>query len=146
MTRPQPGTRADYTAFETIQTRWNDNDQYGHIYNVTYYELFDSAMNNWMMPRGMLDHTTGEPLVYTVENGCNYFSQISYPEPAEIGMRLSHIGTSSARVDMGLFRPGHDSESARAYFVMVCVDADTRRPVPFPDKQRRALSELAPPA
>ena len=30
-------------------TRWADNDVYGHLNNVVYYEFFDSAVNGWLM-------------------------------------------------------------------------------------------------
>ncbi len=38
-------TRADYVAWRTATTRWRDDDAYGQLNNVTYYELFDTAVN-----------------------------------------------------------------------------------------------------
>ena len=38
-------TRDQYSYFLPIQTRWMDNDAYGHINNVTYYSYFDSVAN-----------------------------------------------------------------------------------------------------
>ena len=142
MTRPTPRHRADYAAFETIQTRWNDNDQYGHIYNATYYELFDSAVNAWMMARGMLHPDGAEPYGVVVENGCAYFRQVAYPDPLTIGLRLGKMGNSSMVLELGLFRADEDEESAQARFVMVCVDQQSRRPVPFPERQRDVMAEL----
>ena len=37
--------REHYTFFLPIQTRWADNDLYGHVNNVTYYSYFDTASN-----------------------------------------------------------------------------------------------------
>ena len=31
MARQEPHTRADYPVFQTISTRWMDNDVYGHV-------------------------------------------------------------------------------------------------------------------
>ncbi|WP_299841399.1 thioesterase family protein [uncultured Paracoccus sp.] len=140
--RPVPRQRRDYAAFEAIQTRWNDNDQYGHVYNVAYLELFDSAMNNWMLPRGMLRPDGDEPLAVVVENGCAYFRQIAYPDPVTIGLRLAQMGNSSLVLELGLFRTDEDEESAQARFVLVCVDPESRRPVPFPEHQRQVLASL----
>ena len=36
-------------------TRWNDNDQYGHLNNTVYYEAMDTAVNTWMIRAGGLD-------------------------------------------------------------------------------------------
>ena len=144
MSRPTPRQRSDYPAFEVIQTRWNDNDQYGHIYNATYFELFDSAMNNWMMPRGMLQPGGPDPIAVVVENGCAFFRQVAYLDALSIGLRLAHLGNSSLVLEMGMFRDGEDEESAQARFVLVCVAHDSRRPVPFPDRQGQALADLHP--
>lgn len=142
MTRPQPRHRSDYSVFETVQTRWNDNDQYGHIYNATYLELFDCAMNTWMMARGMLHPGGDEPYGVVVENGCAYFRQIAYPDPVTIGMRLGQMGNSSMVLELGLFRAEEDEECAQARFVIVCVDQQTRRPLPYPARQRQVLAAL----
>lgn len=143
MPRPKPRQRSDYAAFEMVQIRWNDNDQYGHVYNATYFELFDCAMNNWMMPRGMLQPGGPDPIAVVVENGCAFFRQVAYPDRLTIGLRLTHLGSSSLVLELGMFREGEDEESAQARFVLVCVAHDSRRPVPFPDGQRRALAELS---
>jgi acyl-CoA thioester hydrolase len=33
-------TRASYFDFNRLDTRWNDNDVYGHVNNVVYYSFF----------------------------------------------------------------------------------------------------------
>ena len=43
-TRPRPKGREAYRHFTAFATRWRDNDQYGHMNNAVYYELFDSAV------------------------------------------------------------------------------------------------------
>jgi acyl-CoA thioester hydrolase len=37
--------RSDFKVLRPMQTRWMDNDQYGHVNNVAYYAYFDSAVN-----------------------------------------------------------------------------------------------------
>ena len=51
MTEPRQ-TRADYVYFETMTTRWMDNDAYRHINNVVYYSFFDTIANNYLMKAG----------------------------------------------------------------------------------------------
>ena len=145
--REPPRNRRAYAEFQHLQTRWNDNDQFGHIYNATYYELFDEAMNMSLIKRGFLDGSSGGPIQVVVENGCTYFTELSYPDQLEIGVRIEKMGTSSFRLSMGMFRAGQDTESARSHFTMVTVDSATRRPMETPKEQRDALATLiVPPA
>ena len=47
--RQNPTNRSNYNHFSKMSTRWNDNDIYGHLNNVIYYELFDTAVNKWLI-------------------------------------------------------------------------------------------------
>lgn len=46
MSRPPAPTRADFGWWDSINTRWNDNDIFGHMNNAVYFELMDTAVNN----------------------------------------------------------------------------------------------------
>jgi acyl-CoA thioester hydrolase len=43
-----------------------DNDAYGHINNVAYYSFFDTAVNAWLIERGVLDIGRSEVIGYVV--------------------------------------------------------------------------------
>ena len=45
-------------ALETLQTRWADNDVYGHVNNVEYYAFFDTVINRWLIARAGSTSTT----------------------------------------------------------------------------------------
>ena len=38
-----------YPWFLPVQTRWMDNDQYGHVNNAVYHSIFDSVINGYLM-------------------------------------------------------------------------------------------------
>ena len=57
--RAPAATRADFADFYPLQTRWNDNDTYGHMNNVVHYALFDTAVNGWLIERGLLAPPSG---------------------------------------------------------------------------------------
>ena len=80
MTRPPPGSRADYRAFVPITTRWMDNDVYGHVNNVVYYAWFDTAVNRHLIEAGVLDIAASEVVGVVAETGCRYHAPISYPD------------------------------------------------------------------
>ena len=48
-------TRERYKHFQAIPTRWIDNDLYGHVNNVRYYEYFDTVINKYLIDAGGLD-------------------------------------------------------------------------------------------
>lgn len=142
MSREPFDTRTRYPLFRPIQTRWSDNDAYGHVNNVVYYAWFDTSINGWLIEQGVLDITQGPVIGLVVETGCRYARSISYPEPVEAGIRVAHIGRSSVRYEVGLFTQGHDEAAAAGFFIHVYVDRQTMRPVPLPDPLRACLETI----
>ncbi len=137
--RQGPGRRADYRAFTEITTRWSDNDLYGHMNNVVHYALFDTAVNRWLIDNGVLDIHGGAQIGLVVETGCRYHGEIAYPDVVTAGLRVSRIGTSSVRYELGLFRNDSDEAAAEGFFVHVYVDRETRKPSPLNAPLRAAL-------
>ena len=135
--------RAAYRYFRTIQTRWMDNDAYGHVNNVTYYSYFDTIVNEHLIREGGLDIAQGPAVGYVVETGCTFRKPLTFPESVDAGMRVARLGTSSVTYEIGLFRHGDDEPAATGRFVHVWVDRVTQRPVPIPPAIRGALVPLA---
>ncbi|MDO9610330.1 MAG: thioesterase family protein, partial [Serpentinimonas sp.] len=128
--RPSPLARTEFRHFVPIQTRWMDNDVYGHVNNVVYYSWFDTAVNGYLIERGVLDIHAGAVIGLVIETQCNYFAPLAFPEPVEAGLRVAHLGRSSVRYQVGLFARGAAQCAAAGHFVHVYVDRATRRPVP----------------
>lgn len=145
MPRAKPLPRDAFAAFNSHQTRWNDNDQFGHLYNVAYFELFDNAMNNWLIKRGMLAQNGPDPIPVVAEASCSYLREVSYPDIVEIGMRVTRMGNSSFALTLGMFRAGEDLAAAQASFTMVFVAPDTHKPRPAPPHYRAELAKLVMP-
>jgi acyl-CoA thioester hydrolase len=119
-----------------------DNDVYRHINNVHYYSFFDTAVNGYMMQRGVLDLADCPVIGLVVETGCQYFAPIAFPDTVHCGLRVAHLGTSSVRFEIGIFRNDDARAAAQGYFVHVTCDRTTHRPVPMPAGMRAALEEL----
>jgi acyl-CoA thioester hydrolase len=141
--RSKPTSRADYRAFRSIPTRWMDNDIYGHMNNVVHYSLFDTAVNGWLVERGVLDFQGGEQIGLVVETGCRYFAEMAFPDLVTAGIRVARLGTSSVRYEIGLFRNDEQTASAEGFFVHVYVDRQSRRPAPLGSALRTALEGIA---
>jgi acyl-CoA thioester hydrolase len=140
--RPEPGKRSDYVEFMPIQTRWMDNDVYGHVNNVVYYSYFDTVVNLYLINPGGLDFHNAPVVGIRAETMCRYYRSIAYPEAIDAGIRVGRLGTSSVRYEVGLF--GVDDQQARAegHLVHVFVDRATNAPVPIPADIREALERL----
>ena len=134
--------RDAFRVWRTHSTRWADNDAYGHINNVVYYEWFDSAVNGWLVDQGLLDIAHGDPIALVVETRCTYSEPITFPEEVEVGLAAEHIGTSSMRYRIGIFAADAEEAAAEGHFVHVLVDRSSRRPVPLPDRWRSALEAI----
>jgi acyl-CoA thioester hydrolase len=134
--------RSRYRRFLLIPTRWMDNDAYGHINNVIYYSYFDTAVNEHLIRAGGLDIEKSKTIGVVVETACRFHKALSFPDAIEAGLRVSKLGNSSVKYEIGLFREGDDEPSASGHFVHVWVDRATRRPVTVPKKVRAALELL----
>ena len=89
--------RANYRHFLAIPTRWIDNDVYGHVNNVRYYEYFDTVVNRYYIDAGGLDIHAALVIGLVVETTCRYHQPLAYPETIDAGLRVGRLGTSSVR-------------------------------------------------
>ena len=119
-----------------------DNDVYRHVNNVVYYSFFDTAVNEYMLRKGVLDLDSSPVVSLVVETGCQYFGPIAFPDVVHCGLRVAHLGTSSVRYEIGIFRNDELQAAAQGYFVHVTVDRHTHRPLAMPGNLRRALEAL----
>ena len=141
--RPQPESRSAFKVFRRIDTRWMDNDVYGHVNNVVYYSWFDTAVNAHLIEQGALDIHHGETIGLVIETQCNYFAPLAFPQTIDAGIRVAKMGSSSVRYEIALFAQGEDLCAARGHFVHVYVDKENRRPVKaLPLKLKTVLETL----
>lgn len=143
LVRPQPESRSTFKVFRRLDTRWMDNDVYGHVNNVIYYSWFDTAVNAHLIEQGALDIHHGQTIGLVVETHCNYFAPLAFPQLIEAGIRVAKMGSSSVRYEIGLFAQGEDFCAARGHFVHVYVDQQSRRPVTaLPLNLKQVLEKL----
>lgn len=137
-----PTTRSLYRHFSTIQTRWMDNDMYGHVNNATYYSFFDTAVALFL---SSCDEQAGAntPLVrLVVSSQCQYFAPVSFPNAVTVGIATAALGRSSVRYALAVFEGESHSAAAQGEFVHVYVDPETRRPSEIPERLRMRLAAL----
>ncbi len=141
---PAPGnlTSADFPVLWPVETRWGDNDMFGHLNNAVYYQLFDTAINAWINTSAGIDPLTVPSLGIVAESGCRYFSELHFPDGLTVGLAVTRLGRSSVTYRLGVFRSagGPQPITALGHWVHVYVDRTSRKPVPIPDAIRSLLS------
>ena len=143
MKENKPRQRAEYQYFDQVETRWNDNDIYGHMNNVVYYEMFDSVINRYLITEGCLDISDGPTAGIIPETRCRYHKPLRFPDKLDVGLRVTRLGKSSVVYDSAIFRIQDNDAAAECYFVHVFVDRKQQdRPVPIPDSVRIALAKI----
>ena len=137
-----PEGRERYRHFVEITTRLMDNDLYNHVNNATYYSYIDTAVTSYLARAVSRDLANDAVAYLVVENGCAYFRPVAFPDAVQCGVRVSHIGTSSMRFEVGIFRNDEPLEAAHGFFIQVCCDRLTQRPMRMPDPVRAALQAI----
>lgn len=69
------------------------------------------------------------PIGLVVASYCNFYAPLSFPEPVNLGLRVTHIGKSSVSYEVGIFSGDDNRVVALGGYTHVFVDRQTRRPV-----------------
>jgi acyl-CoA thioester hydrolase len=135
-------TRGEFPVLRPVQTRWHDNDHYGHVNNVVHYAYFDTAVNGYLIETTGIDIRELDAIGLVVETGCRYLAPVSFPEPLWVGLAVERLGSSSITYRLGLFRGDEQEPTALARFVHVYVDRVERTTTPIPSVIRAAVTPL----
>ena len=86
------------------------------IVNAYLTECAEEKSPSKRSQRGLVAHTQ-----------TNYFAPISYPTVVELGLRVNHLGKSSARYEIGVFDQAESAVKAVCELTHVFVDRETGR-------------------
>ena len=142
MTKPVLKTRDQFKFFLDIQTRWADNDIYGHVNNVTYYSYFDTAANALLIQKTGFDIHQSQSIGLVVDSACSFFQELSFPEIIQVGVAIGKIGNTSLRYELAIFKQGQEQASAQGHFVHVFIDRETRKTIPISEPTHNVLEKF----
>ncbi|KHN68646.1 thioesterase [Acinetobacter calcoaceticus] len=142
MSKPVLKNRDQFKFFLDIQTRWADNDIYGHVNNVTYYSYFDTAANALLIQKTGFNIHQSQSIGLVVDSACSFLQELSFPEIIQVGVAIGKIGNTSLRYELAIFKQGRDQASAQGHFVHVFVDRETRKTVPISESTRDVLEKF----
>ena len=139
MSKPTLKTREQFKFFLPIQTRWADNDIYGHVNNVTYYSYFDTAANSLLIQKTGFNIHNSEIIGLVVDSACSFLQELSFPEMVEVGVAIGKIGNSSLRYELAIFKQDQTQAAAQGHLVHVFVDRQTRKSTTITQYMREVL-------
>lgn len=134
--------RSAFSHFTAVHTRWGDNDAFGHVNNVVYYSYCESTICAYLIEHEALDIVYSPVIGVVVSSSCTYHASVSFPDVITVGMKVTHLGTSSMRYELALFRNDDQQASAVVQMTYVYVDRSTQSPVPIPSFIRDVLGRL----
>ena len=97
MTSETSAHRHDFPVHWPVQTRWTDNDMFGHLNNAVYYALFDTAINAWL--GAATGHRPADGPVRWASSlrirAAATSPSSSSPTALVVGLAVTRLGTSS---------------------------------------------------
>jgi len=117
-------------------------DVYGHVNNVQYFSFFDTAINSWYIENGILELTRSDGIYLVVETGCQFFSEISFPQTVHAGIKVLRLGTASVRYHIALFTDENSQAAAQGEYVHVYVNREQKKSLPIPATHRTLIEGL----
>ena len=99
-------------------------------------------MNALLIEAGLLDPATSEVIGLVVDSNCQFFSSVAFPDALEVGVTVEHLGRSSVRYLLSVFKAGAPLASAQGRYTHVYVERASNRPTPIPDGHRRLMEAL----
>ena len=139
MPRPAPFRLdlSNYPATESVQTRFQDLDTMGHLNNVAFAALFETARVKFNYSLGRALRGDDRMRAVVARNEINYLAEGSFPESVEIGLGVGAIGRRSWELLAVMFQSGSAIATCDTTIVMNAASGDA-----LPDAFRDTIAAL----
>ena len=135
--------KKDYFYVEEVDTRFGDNDIFGHLNNVIYYSLFDSVINRFLIKKCKYNPFSSDIIAISPETRCKFRKSFKYPDIIIAGLSTFKIGKTSVIYDISLFSKKSKLAHAEGYFVHVFVNRNNmQEKVSIPKKIKSELLRI----
>lgn len=125
--------RADFRFREPLRVRWAEVDLQKVVFNGHYLLYVDTAMAGYWRALAMPYAETMAALqgdLFVRKATLEYEAPARYDEQLEVGLRCTHIGTTSIRFAAGVFRGERRLVQGELVYVFADPAAHTPQPVP----------------
>jgi len=120
--------------------RFIDTDASGRIHYTAMFRYFESAEIEFLRSLDIAYIPEGPLSFPRVHVECDYLVPLVHDDEVEIHVRIGKLGSTSLRFDFQTMK--QDRLAAQGSITIVCINRDTKRPVPWPDGLKRKLTPL----
>ena len=125
--------RQNFRFFHRLRVRWAEVDMQKIVFNAHYLMYFDTAIADYWRALALpyeaaMAHLDGD--LYMRKSTVDYNASARMDDVIDIGMKCTHVGTSSILFEGGLFRGDELLVSSELVYVFADPATQTSRPVP----------------
>ncbi len=135
-----PLMRSDFRHLERLRVRWAEVDMQQIVFNGHYLMYFDTALAGYWRALALPYPATMLALggdLYVRKATLEYEGSARYDDQLDIGIRCAHIGNSSMRLQVAVFRG--EQRLVHGDLVYVYADPASQRARPVPQPLRDVL-------
>jgi acyl-CoA thioester hydrolase len=129
---------AAYSHWTPVTLRFRDLDLLGHVNNVNLAGWLEDGRVGMELPVQPLTADYAGPVIVLVDLRIQFLAEVRPGSEVRVGTRVQRIGSSSVTIGQAVFADGECAAVGEA--VEVLIDAQTRRPTPWPDTFRELFS------
>lgn len=122
-----------------IETRYCESDALGHINSVSYFIYLEQARVKFLTDIKLSSNPNNDWPFVLVSTKCDFKNQLFINEKIIIKTTVSHIGTSSFKLNHTLMNQETGVEIANGESVIVYYDFETQKSSPLPEHMKQKL-------
>ena len=133
----------DYKYYFPVQIRYSDLDPQWHVNNARYLTFLEQTRLQYLVDLGLFDGEHYFDLGWIVADiHIAYLAPIRFAEEIRVGMRTTHLGNKSMKINYCIDNPATGEMKARAEVVMVAYDYHESHSVVIPKLVRTKIAEF----
>lgn len=122
------------------QLRWSDVDQFGHVNNSVYFQLFDMCKTRYVQEVVGMD-TLKRVAIVVASIKADFFAPIFYPDEIVIQSKITHMGNKSFVIRQRAVNVRTKEVKCEGYTTMVTYDMEKKCSITIPDDFRAKVEE-----
>ena len=118
----------------TIQLRWKDIDQFGHVNNAVYLTYFETARHYYNRDVNQWDWNQDQYIIASIK--VDYLRPIFYPGDIKVFLRIGDIGDKSFVFHYAITfeKNGIEKLAATGQSTQVFYDIRNQKTIPIPER------------
>lgn len=117
------------------QLRWSDVDQFGHVNNSVYFQLFDMCKTKYVLEVVGQD-ALKQTAIVVASIKADFLAPIFYPDEIVIQSKITHMGNKSFVIRQRAVNIRTKEVKCEGYTTMVTYDMTNNCSIPIPAEFR----------